>query len=93
MQKMGEYVFHLERMLNEMKFFRQKKQETRDRLQNEYDVAEVQEAREQVLACSRAFCPYATSYTACKLHRVPDHHFLFLFFPSFLHFPSNALPR
>ena len=48
LQKMGEYVFHMERMLNEMKFFRQKKQETKDRLQNEYDVAEEQEAREQV---------------------------------------------
>ena len=47
LQKMGEYVFHLERMLNEMKFFRQKKQDTRDKLQNEFDVAEEQEAREQ----------------------------------------------
>jgi hypothetical protein len=48
LQKMGEYVFHLERMLNEMKFHRQKKQDTKDRLQNEYEVAEDQEAREQV---------------------------------------------
>jgi len=45
--KMSEYVFHLERMLNEMKFFRQKKQDRRDMLKHEFDVAEHQEQREQ----------------------------------------------
>ena len=46
---MGDYVLHLERMLNEMKFHRQKKQITRDQLQNEYTVSEEMENREQVL--------------------------------------------
>ena len=35
-------------MLNEMKFFRQKKQDRRDMLKHEFDVAEHQEQREQV---------------------------------------------
>jgi hypothetical protein len=48
LQKMGDYVLHLERMLNEMKFHRQKKQVTRDQLQNEYTVSEEMENREQV---------------------------------------------
>ena len=47
LQKMGDLVFHLERMLNEMKFFRNKKQQQKDELQNEFDVSEAQEAAEQ----------------------------------------------
>jgi hypothetical protein len=54
MEKMGEFVHHLERMLNEMKFFRQRKQIEKDRLQNEFEVAEEMEAREQVLDFPRA---------------------------------------
>jgi hypothetical protein len=56
MEKMGEFVHHLERMLNEMKFFRQRKQMEKDRLQNEFEVAEEMEAREQVSDFPRASC-------------------------------------
>mmetsp|Transcript_86802 Transcript_86802/g.140738 ORF Transcript_86802/g.140738 Transcript_86802/m.140738 type:complete len:741 (-) Transcript_86802:404-2626(-) len=47
LDKMGVYVFHLEKMLNDFKFFRQRKQIAKDTLQNEFEVAEAQESREQ----------------------------------------------
>jgi hypothetical protein len=65
---MGEFVHHLERMLNEMKFFRQKKQIEKDRLQNDFELAEDMEAREQVSAFPRASCLCITAYTPFKPH-------------------------
>jgi hypothetical protein len=67
LQKMGDYVLHLERMLNEMKFHRQKKQLTRDSLLNEYTVAEDMEAREQARAylCAPARGGEPASLCAC----------------------------
>ena len=59
LEKIGHYVFHMERMLNEIKFFRQKKQQQMADLQNEFDVAEEQESREQV-------CSF-TPLTSCLL--------------------------
>jgi len=53
LDKMGVYVFHLEKMLNDFKFFRQRKQIAKDTLQNEFEVAEDQESREQVLSLSQ----------------------------------------
>mmetsp|Transcript_50027 Transcript_50027/g.122125 ORF Transcript_50027/g.122125 Transcript_50027/m.122125 type:complete len:792 (+) Transcript_50027:21-2396(+) len=46
-QRMGEYVFKVERMLNDMRFMRLHKQRQRDTLSNELSVVAAQEQREQ----------------------------------------------
>jgi len=47
LEKMSDHVFKLERMMNEMKYHRQRRQKQKDALENEIAVAAEQEEREQ----------------------------------------------